>query len=130
MPIYEYGCHDCRKRVSVFYRTVAAARSKDPECPRCGGSRLTRLVSRVTRLRSDETRLESLADPSGMSALENGDPRTIARWMKDMSREMGEDLGGEFHEVVDRLEAGEDPESIEKTLGDLGGASDDWSPPE
>ena len=46
-----------------------------------------------------------------------------------MGNEMGEDLGSDFNEVVDRLEAGEDPESIEKSMPDLGGsggASDDW----
>jgi hypothetical protein len=38
-------------------------------------------------------------------------------------------LGDEFREVVDRLEAGEDPESIEQSmpeLGAAGGADDDW----
>ena len=34
-----------------------------------------------------------------------------------MSRETGEDLGPEFGEMVDRLEAGESPESIEQSLG-------------
>ena len=43
-----------------------------------------------------------------------------------MSSEMGEDLGPEFSEVVDRLEAGEDPESIEQSMPELGGADDDW----
>ena len=44
-----------------------------------------------------------------------------------MGNEMGEDLGDDFNEVVDRLEAGEDPEAIEKSMPELGsGASDDW----
>jgi hypothetical protein len=40
----------------------------------------------------------------------------------------GEDLGPEFEEVVGRLEAGEDPESIEDSMPDLGSAqsSDDF----
>jgi Flp pilus assembly protein TadB len=56
--------------------------------------------------------------------------------MRKMGNEMGEDLGEEFDEVVDRLEAGEDPESIEQSMPELGaagmggagmgGASDDW----
>jgi Flp pilus assembly protein TadB len=41
--------------------------------------------------------------------------------MREISREMGEDLGPEFHEVVDRLESGESPESVEKSLPGLGG---------
>ena len=32
---------------------------------------------------------------------------------------MGEDMGEEFHEVVDRLESGQPPEEIEKSLPDV-----------
>jgi Flp pilus assembly protein TadB len=38
-----------------------------------------------------------------------------------MSGEMGEDLGAEFNEVVDRLEAGESPEEIEKSMPEMAG---------
>jgi hypothetical protein len=38
-----------------------------------------------------------------------------------MSNDMGEDLGPEFDEVIDRLEAGQNPDDIEKDLPDLGG---------
>jgi len=41
--------------------------------------------------------------------------------MRKMGDETGEDLGPEFEEVVDRLEAGESPEDIEKAIPDLGG---------
>ena len=34
---------------------------------------------------------------------------------------MGEDMPAEFDEVVDRLEAGESPDEIEKDIPDLGG---------
>lgn len=76
--------------------------------------------------------MESLADPSSLAGLDENDPKSMARWMRKMSGEMGEDLGPEFNEVVDRLEAGEDPESIEQSMPDLagagggGGADDDW----
>ncbi len=43
-----------------------------------------------------------------------------------MSSEVGEEMGPEFSEVVDRLEAGQSPDEIEKQLPDLGaGAGDD-----
>jgi Flp pilus assembly protein TadB len=41
--------------------------------------------------------------------------------MRQMSSEMGEDLGDEFHEVVDRLEKGQAPEEIEKAIPNLVG---------
>ncbi|MCB0193837.1 MAG: zinc ribbon domain-containing protein [Anaerolineae bacterium] len=127
MPIYEYGCYHCRKRVNVFFRSFSEVETKEAACPRCGGTHLKRLVSKVAVLRSEESRLENLADPSSLAGLDENDPKSIARWMRKMSSEMGEDLGSEFNEVVDRLEAGEGPDSIEKSMPDLGGgASDDW----
>jgi hypothetical protein len=44
--------------------------------------------------------------------------------MRKMVNEMGDeagDLGPEFDEVIDRLEAGQDPEEIEKEIPDLAG---------
>ena len=35
---------------------------------------------------------------------------------------MGEDLGDDFREVVERLEGGDDPEAIERDLGGPGGS--------
>jgi putative FmdB family regulatory protein len=127
MPIYEYGCYDCRKRVNIFFRSFSEVATKQATCPRCGGVRLKRLISKVAVVRSEGSRLENLADPSSMAGLDENDPKSIARWMRKMSSEMGEDLGSEFNEVVDRLESGEDPESIERSMPDLGGASDDWA---
>ncbi len=75
-------------------------------------------------VRSDESRLDSLGDDDWGDIDEN-DPRSIARAMRRMGDEMGEDLPEEFDEVVDRLEAGEDPESIEGSLPDTGGSSFD-----
>jgi hypothetical protein len=44
--------------------------------------------------------------------------------MRKMSDEVGEDLGPEFDEVVGRLEAGESPEDIEKSMPELTGEGD------
>ncbi len=122
MPIYEYRCQDCKRRVSIFWRTFSEAEEgRTPVCPRCDGTNLTRLMSRVRIVRSEESRLDDLADPSSFPDFDEGDPKSMGRWMRKMSAEMGEDLGSEFDEVVGRLEAGEDPEEIEKTMPDLMG---------
>jgi hypothetical protein len=65
--------------------------------------------------------LEDLADPASLGDLDESDPRSVARWMRKMSDEVGEDMGPEFEEVVDRLEAGEDPDEIENSMPDLAG---------
>ncbi len=129
MPIYEYRCHDCRRRVSLFFRSFSDI-EEEPVCPRCGGSRLTRLISRVAVVRSEESRLDDLADPSMLGDLDEDDPKSIARWMRKMSAETGEDMPQEFDEVIDRLESGQSPEDIEKAMPelaeDMGGGMDDF----
>jgi putative FmdB family regulatory protein len=121
MPIYEYRCHDCRRRVNILWRSIAEAEAATPRCPRCGGENLSRLVSRVAILKSEESRLEALSDPGAFGDLDENDPRSIGRWMRRMSQEVGEDMGSEFDEVIDRLEAGQSPEDIESAMPDLAG---------
>jgi len=119
MPIYEYRCHDCRRRVSVFFRSFSDAEN-EPDCPRCGGSQLTRLISRVAVVRSEDSRMDDLADPAILGGLDEDDPKSVGRWMRKMSAETGEDMPPEFDEVVDRLESGQSPEQIEESMPDLG----------
>lgn len=126
MPIYEYVCLDCRKRVSIFFRTFSEASDAAARCPTCEGVRLRRLVSRVAVLKSEESRLDAMADPSFLAGLENEDPRALAGFMRKMSDEMGEPLDAEMSEMVDRLERGESPEEIEKSMPALAG--DDGGP--
>ena len=114
MPIYEYRCHGCRRRVSVFFRSFDAV--GEAACPECGSTQLTKLVSRFAVMKSEESRLEGLADPSSLSDLDENDPKSIARWARKMGQELGEDLGPEYEEMIDRMEAGEMPDE-----GDLGG---------
>ena len=128
MPIYEYGCYDCRKRVNIFFRSFSEVETRPAICPRCRGTNLKRLISKVAVVRSEESRLDSLADPGNLTGLDENDPKSVARWMRKMGQELGEDLGPEFDETIDRLEAGEDPESIEQSMpGSVpAGADDDW----
>jgi len=119
MPIYEYRCGDCRRRVSLFFRSFSDV-EEAPTCPRCGGTRLTRLISRVAVVRSEDSRLDDLADPSMLGDLDEDDPKSLARWMRKMSNEVGEEMPQEFDEVIDRLESGQSPEEIESSMPELG----------
>ena len=124
MPIYEYYCGVCRKRVSVFFRTMSSASDANAVCPQCSGQQLRRLVSRVAVLKSEESRMDALADPSLMAGLENEDPRALAHMMRKMSDEMGEPLDGEMSEVLGRLESGESPDAIEQSMPELAASAD------
>ena len=119
MPIYEYTCRDCRRKVSLLWRSFADAENREPTCPRCGGHNLERLISRVAVVRSEASQADSLADDAALEGIDENDPKSVARWMRKMASESGEDMPPEFDEVVSRLESGQDPESIEKSMPEL-----------
>ena len=109
MPIYEYRCNKCRKKVSIL--TLRVSEAVDERCEHCGSTSLTRLLSRFATTRSEESRLDSLADPSNLGGLDENNPRSMARWMRKMGKEMGDEFGGqEFDEMVDEMEAGNMPD--------------------
>lgn len=74
---------------------VMSTASFYPVCKHCKGENLEQLFSRFAMPRSEESRMESLADPSSFSGLDENDPGSVARWMKKMGKELGEDFGGE-----------------------------------
>jgi putative FmdB family regulatory protein len=118
MPSYEYRCRDCRRKFEVFM-SFSEYGSKAVSCKYCHSSNVQRLISRVRFARSDESRLESMADPSALAGLED-DPKSLGKMMRQMSGQVGEDMGPEFDEVVHRLESGQSPDQIEKELPELG----------
>jgi hypothetical protein len=78
-------------------------------------------MSRVAVVRSEESRLDDLSDPSVLDGLDEDDPKSMARWMRKMGSEMGEEMPSEFDEVIGRLESGQTPEQIEEAMPDLAG---------
>jgi putative FmdB family regulatory protein len=119
MPIYEYRCRKCRRRVSIFLRSFGESESAQPKCTHCGHDQLDRLVSRVAIVKSEEARLDAMADDAALADLDENDPKSMARWMKKMASQVGEDLGDEFDEAVDRMESGQSLEDIEEAMPDL-----------
>ena len=119
MPIYEYRCTDCQRKVSVL--TLRVSEQVDPVCDRCGSRKLTRLMSRFALVRSEDSRLDDLSDPSSLSGLDESDPKSMARWMRKMGKELGEEFSGdEFDQMVDEMEAGNMPDDD----GGMGGGGD------
>ncbi len=108
MPIYDYRCQGCRRRISLLFQTYAAA--DHAACPHCGSTDLSRLVTRFAVKKSEDSRLDDLADAAAYGDVDENDPRSVARWARRMGQEMGEDLGSDYDEMVDRMEAGELPD--------------------
>jgi hypothetical protein len=77
---------------------------------------MNRLMSRFATPRSEDSRMDAMADPSKFGDIDENDPKSVARMMRKMGKEMGEEFSGpEFDQAVEELESG----------GDLGGNDDD-----
>ena len=131
MPVYEFYCPDCHTVFSFLARTIISDRR--PDCPQCRRSSLDRQVSRfaISRNRPEqqddgipginEARLEKamMSLASEIEGIDESDPKQMARFMKKFADTAGMDLGGSMDEAIRRLEAGEDPESLEQEMDNL-----------
>ena len=135
MPIYEFYCPQCHTIYSFFSRRVNTETT--PGCPRGEEHELTRQVSvfAVSRrgkggdegdgemddLPIDEARMEQAMESLASEAegIDEEDPRAAARLMRRLSDTAGIEYGENMEEALRRLEAGEDPDTIEAEMGDL-----------
>ena len=121
MPTYDFICNNCNQRFDIFL-TYSEYGKKTVTCAHCGSKDVRRRMTRVRVAKSEESRVESMAeDFPGFEGLED-DPKAMGQMMRKIGKEMGEEMPPEFDEVVDRLESGQSPEDIEKAIPDLGGA--------
>ena len=121
MPTYDFICNNCNQRFEIFL-SYSEYGKKVVTCTHCGSKDVRRRMTKVRVAKSDDSRMESMADDfSGFEGLED-DPRAMGQMMRKMGKEMGEEMPPEFDEVVDRLESGQSPDDIEKAIPDLGGA--------
>jgi putative FmdB family regulatory protein len=98
MPIYEFYCPKCKKKMSYLVMSPASFR---PACKYCKSEAIEQLFSRFAMPKSEEKRLESLADPASFAGLDENDPASVARWVKKMGKEMGEDLGEDLDQIAE-----------------------------
>lgn len=99
MPIYEYRCEACGK-ISEFL-LIKTEEAFTPQCKRCKSKNMIRVLSKVRVIRSEESRMESLADPSKWGDLDEKDPKSMAKMMKRLGKEFGEELGEDADQMVD-----------------------------
>lgn len=126
MPTYDFRCKACAARFALTYPSLTAyTNATEHPCPRCGSTETVRRIGRVAIAKGEDAHLDTYADDAFLSGIDENDPKAMGSLMKKMSRDMGEDLGDEFNEVVDRLEKGESPDSIEKPMPDIGSTTDE-----
>ncbi len=123
MPVYDYRCKHCGRRLQLFYKSYKDYDQATHTCPHCGSTDLTRLISRVAIAKPTKD-FANMESNEMLNVLEGGDSREVG----EMMRQLGQDeagLGDTYNEVTNRLLKGESPDKIERDLGpaldDLGG---------
>lgn len=131
MPIYEFYCADCHRVFHFLSRTVETRRR--PDCPRCGRREIERRPSSfaISKGRKETVETDGLPDvddarleramesmASELEGIDENDPRQAARVMRRLYEAAGLPVTGGIEEAMRRMEAGEDPESVEEEMGD------------
>ena len=140
MPIYEFACPRCRKIFSFLSKRVNPSRK--PACPKCGGKKMIKEVSRFAMIKGveepkagggmeeDGPPMPDLDDPRiaramgelerDMEHMDENNPKHMAHMMRKMKDLLPADaMPKEMEIAIKRLEQGEDPEKIEEDMGDV-----------
>ena len=106
MPIYEFRCNGCRKRVEIFTRMVG--QPYEAVCDGCGGSDLRRMISRVALHRSEADRLADFDTSREPGADYYRDSRNVGLFAKKRMAELGmDDMMPQIDEIVEKGRSGE-----------------------
>ena len=131
MPIYEYYCDACHVVFNFYSARINT--TTIPSCPQCGKKELAKQISTFATISKgkgesedplaglDESKMEA-AFTSLMHEAEHmneDDPRQMASLMRKFTESTGVQLGSSMEEAISRMEAGEDPEQVEKDMGEL-----------
>ena len=129
MPIYEFYCDHCNVLFNFLSSRIDT--STRPDCPRCGEKEIRRQISTFATIGKteeggsapmegmDEAKMEEafgslMAEADGLNE-EN--PKQMAMLMRKFTKTTGMHLGDTMEEAISRMEKGEDPNLIEKELG-------------
>jgi putative FmdB family regulatory protein len=118
MPIYEFVCQDCHRRMSFLIRNIST--SFVPNCSSCGNANLSRVISGFSYHKS----LKTVWEESGEPTMHPGDdyyrdPRNIGRWVEKKFQDMGQEIPSQIQDKIQAAREGVLPEPLK----DLGSAS-------
>lgn len=105
MPIFEYRCSSCKTKFSTLVGMTADG-AEPPACPNCGSGEASKLVSRVARYRTEDQRIDEIADRLETMG-EPDSPAEMRSMVRDMGKAMDDDMADEMEEMFEADVSGE-----------------------
>jgi putative FmdB family regulatory protein len=107
MPIYEYWCYTCQRKVSLL---LPVSSQVTPSCPQCGSNTLHRLFSTFSVRKTYKDIYEDILTDSQLTkGMMSNDPKALAEWNRRISQ--GEPVAPEYQDMLERMERGEMPQT-------------------
>ena len=100
MPLFEFRCSNCAAKFAQLVRMTAD--SSDPTCPKCGGRKVSKLISRFSRSRSEEEAADALEEAS--LAADPDDRGSMRRVLREMGKQVGEDADEDLDAYLEEAE--------------------------
>jgi putative FmdB family regulatory protein len=104
MPIYEFRCNSCGKRVSLFFRSMSTDAAG--VCDHCGSPDLSRLVSRVAVVRASLDP-DTLNKAELLDGVDYTNPASMANFFRRMGDAFHDEPNEHMDEIIGRLDHGE-----------------------
>lgn len=110
MPIYEYRCKNCQRKLSVLIRSFSE--KPEPVCDACGSKEVSRLFSTFARIKTDKDVYDEILNDNELTQrMMANDPSAMLEWSRKMEGTEAE-KNPEYEEVIQRMERGEDIQSV------------------
>jgi putative FmdB family regulatory protein len=98
VPVYEFFCQACGRKVALL---VGMTAEPDADaCPECGSGDLRRLVSRFRRGRSEDDRVDEMADRLEVTG-DPDSPSEMRRLVREMGKAMDDDMADDMEEMFE-----------------------------
>lgn len=98
MPIYEFLCENCGKKYATLVGMTAD--SQEPTCTHCGAVQGKKLVSRVAKFRTEDQRVDALADRMELMG-EPDSPAEMRKLVREMGSALDEGMADEMEEMFE-----------------------------
>jgi putative FmdB family regulatory protein len=111
MPIYEFICQNCHKRLSFLVRDISAPFAS--KCSSCGNTNLSCVISGFAYHKPLKTVWEESGEPTMHPSDDYyKDPRNIGRWVEKKFQDIGQELPSQIQEKIQAAKEGVLPEPL------------------